>query len=79
MAIAKLITEKQKAATGKVFKLKESFSNDNELASLLHISKVTLYLRREKHNWTSQEILFIEYLTNPDVKKLINSLKILNS
>lgn len=70
-------TVKQIDATNKVYKLRQE-SNDNDLASKLNLSKVTMYTRLSRSNWTPQEILFIEYLTNSDLKKTVDSLNVLD-
>lgn len=68
---------KQLEATNKAYQLRRTM-NDNDLSSLLNISKVTLYTRLKKSNWTNQEILFIEYHSNKDFKKTVDSLNILD-
>jgi len=67
---------KQLEATNKAYKLRQSM-NDNELAAKLKLSKVTLYTRLQKSNWTQQEILFIEYCSNTEFKKIVESLNII--
>lgn len=69
-------TLEQLEATNKAYGLRQDM-NDNELSALLKISKVTLYTRFKRNNWTNQEILFIEYHSNPEFKKTVDSLKIL--
>lgn len=77
MRTIKQPTIKQLDATNKVYQLRELSKNDNEFAELLQLSKVTLYTRLRTSNWTNPEIVFIEYLLNPEVKTLIDSLKII--
>ena len=69
----------QLEATNKVYKLRQdpATGNDNKLSELLNISKVTMYTRLKRNNWTNPEILFIEYLSNPKLKALVAPLKIL--
>lgn len=71
-------TIQQIEATNKVYTLRANVPNDNELSKLLNISKVTLYTRLRHSLWTDTEIVFIEYLSNKEVKALIDSLDILN-
>ena len=71
-------TIQQIEATNKVYTLRANVPNDNELAKQLNLSKVTLYTRLKRNNWTNTEIVFIEYLSNKTVKGLIDSLNILN-
>ena len=53
----------QLKATDAVYKLREDKTrNDNDLASLLGISKVTLYTRLEKSNWKKSELALIKTL-----------------
>jgi len=68
---------KQLEATNKAYKLRQQSQNDNELAEKLNLSKVTTYTRLKQSNWTNPEILFIEYLSNPELKKKVDSLNIL--
>lgn len=70
-------TTQQLEATTKVYNLRQTSRNDNELAERLNISKVTLYTRLRRSGWTNMEILFIEYLSNPKLKKTVDSLNIL--
>jgi hypothetical protein len=72
-------TIQQLEATNKVYKLRQdpSTGNDDKLSKLLNISKVTMYTRLKRSNWTNPEILFIEYLSNLKVKALVDSLNIL--
>jgi hypothetical protein len=77
MAISQQPTIKQLETTNKVYKLRQE-SNDNDLASKLKLSKVTLYTRLSISNWTPQETLFVEYVSNPEFKKTVDSLKILD-
>lgn len=67
---------KQLDATNKVYLLRREM-NDIKLASLLEISKVTLYTRVRISNWDAKEIILIEYNLNPKLKKLIDSLDII--
>lgn len=69
-------TVKQIKATNKVYKLRETM-NDDLLSKLLKLSKVTLYTRLKKHNWTDAEILFVEYKSNTEFSNTIDSLGIL--
>lgn len=68
---------KQLDATNKTYLLRREM-NDNELSSLLNISKVTLYTRLKRSNWTNPEILFIEYRSNLSFKKTVDSLNIID-
>ena len=72
----KQATNKQLEATNKAYRLRQTM-NDNDLSKLLNISKVTLYTRLKKSNWTNPEILFIEYNANPKLKAFVSTLKIL--
>jgi len=56
-------TVEQLEATNKVYSLRESAKNDNELAESLGISKVTLYTRLERSNWKKSELSLIESLS----------------
>ena len=68
----------QITATNKAYSLREKTQNDNDLSQLLGLSKVTLYTRFKNSNWKDQEILFIEYLTNPKFKEFTDALNILS-
>jgi len=71
-------TVNQLNASNKVRKLKESNEmNDDNLSKFLNISKVTMYTRMKSHNWTDQNILFIEYLSNSKLNDFIKNLKII--
>lgn len=54
-------TNEQLKATDEVYKLREN-RNDNELAELLGISKVTLYTRLRRSNWKKSELALISSL-----------------
>lgn len=58
----KQATEQQLNATDKVYKIRESTINDNELANLLGLSKVTMYTRLKKSNWKKTELALIKTL-----------------
>ena len=68
---------KQLDATNKAYLLRRDM-NDNDLSALLNMSKVTLYTRLRRNNWTNPEILFLEYRSNKEFKKTVDSLNILN-
>lgn len=70
-------TTNQLKATDKAYKLREEAKNDNVLAEKLNLSKVTLYTRLKKSNWTNPEIIFIEYLSNPSFFITVESLNII--
>lgn len=70
-------TIQQIEATNKAYKLRNGM-NDNKLSELLKTSKVTLYTRFRRQNWTDQEILYLEYRTNKNFKDAVDKLKILN-
>ena len=70
-------TIQQIEATNKAYLLRNQM-NDNELSKVLKMSKVTLYTRFRKNNWTDQNILYLEYCTNPSLKKTVDALKILS-
>lgn len=54
----------QLEATDKVYALREDKSrNDNDLAELLGISKVTLYTRLKQSNWKKAELALIKNLS----------------
>lgn len=59
-------TVEQLDATNKVYKLRQKAANDNELAKLLGISKVTLYTRLKSNNWKKPELALIESLSSKD-------------
>ncbi len=69
---------KQLDATNKAYLLRREM-NDNDLSALLNMSKVTLYTRLKKSNWTNPEILFLEYHSNEDFEEMVDSLNILNA
>ena len=52
----------QLKATDKIYKVREATINDNELASLLGLSKVTLYTRLKLSNWKKTELALINTL-----------------
>ena len=56
----------QLEATNKVYTLRHSSQNDNELAEQLGMSKVTLYTRLKRSNWKKPELALIESLSNSD-------------
>lgn len=56
-------TLEQLETTDKVYKLRsEDSRNDNDLAEMLGISKVTLYTRLKKSNWKKAEIALVNNL-----------------
>ena len=57
----KQATNEQLKATDEVYKLRED-RNDNELAELLGISKVTLYTRLKRSNWKKAELALVNSL-----------------
>lgn len=57
-------TVKQLEATTKVYKLRQSTQNDNELSEKLGMSKVTLYTRLRVSNWKKPELALIESLSS---------------
>lgn len=59
-------TIQQFEATNKAYELRSKSNNDNELAELLGMSKVTLYTRLSKSNWKKPEIALINNLSNSD-------------
>lgn len=60
----KQTTLKQLKATDKVYALRtDTTRNDNELAELLGMSKVTLYTRLKLSNWKKPELALIENLS----------------
>lgn len=52
----------QLEATNKVYQLRQTTQNDDELAKLLDVSKVTLYTRLKKSNWKKPEMFYIDHL-----------------
>lgn len=56
----------QLEATNKAYELRQKSQNDNELAELLGMSKVTLYTRLRVSNWKKPEIALINHLSNAD-------------
>lgn len=54
----------QLEATNKVYQLRQTTQNDDELAKLLDLSKVTLYTRLKKSNWKKSEMFYINHLIN---------------
>lgn len=57
-------TLEQLETTDKVYKLRsEEGRNDNDLAEMLGISKVTLYTRLRLSNWKKAEIALVNSLT----------------
>lgn len=57
-------TIEQLKTTDKAYVLREDPSrNDNKLAELLGISKVTLYTRLNKSNWKKSEIALVNQLS----------------
>ncbi|MGD2113407.1 MAG: hypothetical protein PVG07_00030 [Acidobacteriota bacterium] len=56
----------QLEATNKAYDLRQKAQNDNELADLLGMSKVTLYTRLRVSNWKKPELALIEYLSSAD-------------
>lgn len=64
-------------ATEKAYKLRHEFKNDDEFAKKLKLSKVTTYTRLKKSNWTNPEIIWIEYLFNPEFLLLVDGLNII--
>lgn len=54
----------QLEATNKVYQLRQTTKNDDELAALLDVSKVTLYTRLKKSNWKKSEMFYINHLIN---------------
>jgi transcriptional regulator of acetoin/glycerol metabolism len=59
----KQATTIQLKATDAVYKLREDKTrNDNELAEMLGISKVTLYTRLKVSNWKKSELALINTL-----------------
>ena len=53
----------QLEATNKAYDLRQKAQNDNELAELLGMSKVTLYTRLRVSNWKKPEIALINHLS----------------
>lgn len=57
-------TTEQLETTDKVYKLRsEESRNDNDLAEMLGISKVTLYTRLKVSNWKKAEIALVKNLS----------------
>lgn len=57
-------TVEQLKATNKVYLLRQKEGNDDELAEILGLSKVTLYTRLKLSNWKKPEIYFIDFISN---------------
>jgi len=70
-------TSNQLKATDKAYSIRDKFNNDDIVAKELNISKVTFYTRLKKSNWKNTEIVYIEYLFNPELNSLIKNLNIL--
>ena len=70
-------TIQQLNATEKAYMLRSQSKNDNELAKKLQLSKVTLYTRLDKSNWTDAEILYLEYIYNPSFFIFVDELNII--
>jgi len=55
-------TIKQLEATNKAYQLRQEAQNDNDLAEMLGLSKVTLYTRLKRNNWKKPELALIDQL-----------------
>lgn len=55
-------TVEQLETTNKAYELRRGASNDNDLAEMLGMSKVTLYTRLRVSNWKKPEIALINAL-----------------
>lgn len=64
MSKTKEVNEKQLEATDLVYRLRdhEKVSNDNVLAEIVGIAKVTLYTRLKRSNWKINELSHIDKL-----------------
>lgn len=71
-------TTAQMSATRTCYELKGKCNSDT-LADILGLSKATLYTRLKLSNWKQSEMLYLEYVNNPQLRKLVDKIKILDN